>query len=174
MAYAPGYFCREHPTAGECVDREFRNERTRMAPNEDWAFPAGQRVARRTGESTVGRTDIKETGPPICLDGNGSLLWMGSAMIGDAVIPCKVYHSYSVFIPDGGREQMHDGHYDALVYDLDVMELVVASRGEIPTDKRPVQGGFDLEGRALYHAVGTVQLGAGTETRIPGRTGVHM
>lgn len=49
------------------------------------------------------------------------------------------------------------------------MEWVPTRNGEIPPDRRPIEGGYESNGEKLYHALGDIG-----EVKVPGKTGKHL
>jgi hypothetical protein len=49
------------------------------------------------------------------------------------------------------------------------MEWVPTRDGEIPPGRRPVEGGYEANGKKLYHALGDID---GVD--VPGKTGIHL
>jgi len=112
------------------------------------------------------------TKAPACYDGDGtSPVFLGSAIFDNSVHPCKVGPCLRppCRVPFGGSEVEHQGRYDLLPFDSDMMEWVPTSLGRIPADRYPVHGGYEENGARLYHAMATV-LGV----RVPGKTGEHL
>ncbi|KIK70058.1 hypothetical protein GYMLUDRAFT_53173 [Collybiopsis luxurians FD-317 M1] len=119
------------------------------------------------------------TGPPPCFDNdNVSPVFFGSAHFSDgSVHPCKVVPALSPSpcrVPYGGSEFQHSGPYNLLPFDPQTMELVPASRGQIPKGRRPIEGGHERDRNVkLYHAVANVVDG-GRFVRVPGKTAPHL
>lgn len=115
-----------------------------------------------------------QAGTPPCYDLDGSPLYFGSALMERAVHPCKVspnLHPYAR-ISYGGQELDHFGRFDLLPYDERAMVLVPSEYGRIPSNVRPVEGGYEEHGGKLFHGVGTVP---GYEhVRVPGKCGEHL
>ncbi|KAL8278495.1 hypothetical protein RQP46_009185 [Phenoliferia psychrophenolica] len=131
--------------------------------------PAGNRIPASTSEqfpaaALVGPTDFRDLG--------GEPVWVGSALNGKSVQPCKVApHLHPCArVPYGGQELGHEGRFDVLPI-TDAMEWVHASNGEIPKGRRPVEGGFEEGGEHLYHALVYVRE---HELVVPGKTGLHL
>ena len=66
--------------------------------------------------------------------------------------------------------------YDTAVLSSDMRENVDASdtvcgtgAGRVPPGKRPVEGGYEEGGEALFHAMAVVD-----GVNVPGKTGVHL
>lgn len=59
----------------------------------------------------------------------------------------------------------HEGAFEVLRFDPDSMELVRSAYGEIPEGRTPVGGGWESDGRILYHGLGEVD-----GVLVPGKT----
>ena len=112
-----------------------------------------------------------QSGPPVCMDADGvSPVFIGSAILDDCVHPCKIIPSVHppCRIPYGGNELEHHGRYNLLPITPD-MEWVATRNGEIPSGRRPVEGGYESNGEKLFHAIGNIN---GID--VPGKTGRHL
>ncbi|KAI0833514.1 hypothetical protein BC628DRAFT_1344074 [Trametes gibbosa] len=113
-----------------------------------------------------------QAGPPACVDADGRTpVYLGSALLGNAVHPCKIVPSLNppARVAYGGRELEHRGRFDLLPFDAGTMEWVPTAQGQIPVGRRPVEGGYEENGGKLFHALATVN-----GVRVPGKTGVHL
>ncbi|KAI0635958.1 hypothetical protein C8Q77DRAFT_1053446 [Trametes polyzona] len=114
----------------------------------------------------------QQAGPPVALDADGRTpVFVGSALLGNAVHPCKIVPSFSppARVAYGGRELEHKGRYDLLPFDSNTMEWVPTANGAIPPGRRPVEGGYEESGGKLYHALANVH-----GVKVPGKTGTHL
>ncbi|KAI0775184.1 hypothetical protein BD413DRAFT_471824 [Trametes elegans] len=114
----------------------------------------------------------QQAGQPVAYDADGRTpVFIGSALMGNAVHPCKIVPTFSspARVGYGGAEVEHRGRYDLLPFDPATMEWVPAARGQIPYGRRPVEGGYEETGGKLYHALATVQ-----GVQVPGKTGTHL
>ncbi|GBE87996.1 hypothetical protein BKA93DRAFT_793193 [Sparassis latifolia] len=112
-----------------------------------------------------------QLGPPVAHDADGrSPIYLGSALLPNAVHPCKVgpHLSPPCRVPYGGAEREHHGRYDLLPFDPATMEWVPTSRGLIPPGRRPIEGGYEESGK-LYHALADIR-----GMKVPGKTGEHL
>jgi len=132
--------------------------------------PQGFRIQ---GSSPGQMPDLKLLGPAPFKDLGGEPVYVASAIFGErgtSVHPGK----FGPHLPDpcrvpfGGVEYQHTGRYDLLILTPD-MEWVMTSHGKIPHGRRPIDGGFEEDGRRLYHAAVTLD---GVD--IPGKTGEHL
>ena len=100
-----------------------------------------------------------------------SRVFIGSALMEYAVHPCKITpdEAYHCRVSYGGGEFQHNGRYDLLPFVPEHMEFVKTSHGRVPHGRRPVKGGFENDGKELYHAVAVID---GVE--VPGKTGAHL
>jgi len=71
-------------------------------------------------------------------------------------------------VPFGGSEKIHQGRYDILPI-TPAMEWVPAKDGRIPKGVRPVEGGYESDGKFLYHAYATIN-----GCKVPGKVGAHL
>lgn len=71
--------------------------------------------------------------------------------------------------PFAGGEKGHNGRYDLLPFNAQLMEWVPASHGKIPYGRRPVEGGYEEDGSLLYHAMASIH-----GIKVPGKTGQHL
>lgn len=109
------------------------------------------------------------------MDADGtSPVYIGSALFEDGTVhPCKIAPKLSppCRVAFGG-EKGHQGRYDLLPFYPDRMEWVRTADGIIPTNRRPVMGGYENWNGArvdLYHARGLID-----GTMVPGKTGRHL
>ncbi|KAG2074228.1 hypothetical protein BDR04DRAFT_1151315 [Suillus decipiens] len=94
--------------------------------------------------------DLIHTKAPPCYDADGvSPVFIGSAIFQQSV--------------------EHKGQYNLLQFDPETMEWIRTSLGRIPHNRDPVTGGYEENGRNLYHAMGRVD-----NAWIPGKTGEHL
>ncbi|BGP20797.1 hypothetical protein JCM10213_008934 [Rhodosporidiobolus nylandii] len=129
------------------------------------APPAGLRIPCST-HSAPPSLDL--SGPPAFTDKDGSPVWVASAIVGTtAVHPCKVARGIPMY-GYGGGERHHTGRYDILPITHE-MEWVDASYGQIPKGRRPVEGGFEEDGKHLFHALATID-----GVQVPGKAGEHL
>ncbi|KAH9849703.1 hypothetical protein C2E23DRAFT_736520 [Lenzites betulinus] len=113
-----------------------------------------------------------QAGPPASVDADGRTpVYLGSALLGNAVHPCKIVPSLQppARVAYGTRELEHRGRFDLLPFDPSAMEWVPAANGQIPPGRRPVEGGYEESGGKLFHALANVN-----GVRVPGKTGVHL
>lgn len=91
--------------------------------------------------------------------------------MGDSVHPCKICpaRSPACIISYGGQEILHEGRYDLLIIDDELMEWVESVRKDVPPNRKGVEGGYEDHGVRLYHA-----LGSKYGMTIPGKIGVHL
>ena len=131
--------------------------------------PSGFRVPLTTTAPFPGQ---QQTGNPVAFDMDGrSPIFLGSALLGKSVHPCKIAPALSppCRVPYGGTEFEHHGRFDLLPFDPITMEWVFTSQGRVPPGKRPIEGGYEEHGGKLYHALAQV---SGVE--VPGKTGEHL
>lgn len=126
---------------------------------------SGQRILL---DSNAGPPPAKVVGPPVATDVGGEPLYIGSAVVGDSVYPCKLGAHLDQFchFANGGKEVRHKGQYYLLPFVADQMEWVDASHGYIPYNREPVEGGNDGSGATLYHVLLRVD-----GIQVPGKTG---
>ncbi|PBK98341.1 hypothetical protein ARMGADRAFT_1130358 [Armillaria gallica] len=105
------------------------------------------------------------TGLPPCHDTNGDPIYIGSAIFGKSIHPCKIEPHLAVpcSVPFSGRNIAHMGHYDLLPFNPNTMEFVLMSQGCFPAGRKLVKGGYDQDGTPLYHGVAMLN-----GIRIPG------
>ncbi|KAI0783674.1 hypothetical protein C8Q75DRAFT_725569 [Abortiporus biennis] len=130
--------------------------------------PSGFRVALATGQPFP----TQQAGQPASFDADGrSPVFIGSAIIGNSVHPCKIapHLNPPVRVGYGGREVEHQGRYDLLPFTPFNMEWVPTSKGKVPSGRRPVEGGYEDHGGKLYHALVTTH-----GVQVPGKTGEHL
>ena len=105
------------------------------------------------------------------MEANGANpVFIGSAIFDDSVHPCKIIFSVHppCHVPYGGAEVRHYGRFELLPITYG-MEWVPTKNGEIPFERRPVEGGNESSGERLYHALGRIN-----EVDVPGKTGEHL
>ena len=85
--------------------------------------------------------------------------------------PCKIAPRLSnpCRVPYGGQEWEHKGRYDLLPFNPSMMEIVPTSGGHIPPGRRPVEGGYEEDGRKLYHALAIID-----GVQVPGKCAEHL
>lgn len=100
-----------------------------------------------------------------------SRVFVGSAIMEYSVHPCKITpdKEHHCEVSYGGSEVQHNGRYDLLPFVPEHMEFVKTSHGRVPYGRRPVKGGFENDGKELYHAVAVID-----GVRVPGKTGAHL
>ncbi|KAI0649085.1 hypothetical protein C8Q79DRAFT_998961 [Trametes meyenii] len=131
--------------------------------------PSGFRIPLTDGSPFP---SFAQSGEPVALDADGHTpVYMGSALFGNAVHPCKIVPDFTppVRVSYGGEEREHRGRYDLLPFDSNTMEWVRTFSGVIPSGRRPVEGGYEETGGKLFHALATVN-----GVRVPGKTGEHL
>ena len=150
-------------------DRNEAKDRPQDQPPPRRPPPSGVRIQLDAG---VAIPPPNKTGPPVCMDTDGtSPVFIGSAVLHDVSLhPCKICPSASppCRVPYGGHEVEHNGEYNLLPTTPD-MEWVPTRNGEIPSGRRPVQGGYESNGEKLFHALGKIN---GID--VPGKTGRHL
>jgi len=132
--------------------------------------PSGYRVPLDSSDRSPFPTDFHQTGPPVAHDLDGSPIFIGSALMENAVHPCKIgpHLEPPCQVAYGGGELGHWGRYDLLPFDPNTMEWVHTEYGRIPYGRRPVEGGYE-DGGKLYHALAPVN-----GVQVPGKTGEHL
>lgn len=133
------------------------------------APPSGFRLALDTASPFP---EPRQAGQAPAYDADGvSPIFIGSAILGNAVLPCKVgpHLSPPVSVAYGGGEHGHQGRYDLLPFLPETMEFVPTSHGAVPPGRRPIEGGYEDQGAKLYHAIGVVN-----GVRVPGKAGAHL
>lgn len=107
---------------------------------------------------------------PALADLSGQPIYVVSAILGTSVHPGKAGpHLYpAVRISLGGYEVSHDGRFDLLPITPD-MAWLETSKGDVPKDYEPVQGGYEEGGQQLFHALAKLQ-----GCWIPGKTARHL
>ena len=108
---------------------------------------------------------------PPCNDSDGSPVYVGSALFPTSVHPCKIvprFRDTACRVPYGGQEVEHRGRYDLLPITAD-MEWVKTSGGKVPYGRRAVEGGYEEDGKKLYHAMILIE-----GVRVPGKAGEHL
>ncbi|KAK4194490.1 hypothetical protein QBC40DRAFT_319439 [Triangularia verruculosa] len=110
-----------------------------------------------------------------CADNDGSPVYIGSALhVNGGVHPCKIVSRFqssrkACRVPYGGEEICHVGEYDLLPFVPEVMEFVEAERGHPPPLRRPILGGYEADGKRLYHAIALVD-----GVWVPGKAAPHL
>ena len=66
-----------------------------------------------------------------------------------------------------------DARYDVLPIDNREMEWVDAKDGLTPKGRRAVEGGYERDGKPLFHALVPIRHD-GTVLQVPGKTGEHL
>ena len=114
--------------------------------------------------------DLLGRPPTTDFDASTGPIFIGSAIFPDSVHPCKIMPSLhpACRVSNGGTELEHHGRYDLLPITQD-MEWVPSGGGQLPPGRRPVEGGYEVNGGKLYHALGLIQ-----GVHIPGKTGEHI
>lgn len=123
-----------------------------LSPNEQ--FPASDRLGRPPATDFDGSTPV----------------FIGSAIFPDSVHPCRIVPSPQPLcrVLHNGSEVEHHGRYDLLPVTQD-MEWVPAKHGELPPGRRPIEGGYESNGKKLYHALGFIK-----GLYVPGKAGGHL
>ncbi|KAM0753981.1 hypothetical protein T439DRAFT_322869 [Meredithblackwellia eburnea MCA 4105] len=132
--------------------------------------PAGNRIPA----STTNDFPHELSGTPPCLDLGGQPVYVASALMGTkSVQPCKAapHLDSPCRVPYGGQEISHSGRFDILPI-TEMMEWVLASNGELPKGRRPVEGGYEENGEHLFHAL--VPINGHDNVVAPGKTGPHL
>ncbi|KAH6913066.1 hypothetical protein BKA70DRAFT_1076218, partial [Coprinopsis sp. MPI-PUGE-AT-0042] len=134
--------------------------------------PSGYRVPLTAAGGSPFPAQAQSGYPPLFDADGASPIFIGSALFGDSVHPCKIgphLRPSVCSVPYDGREFPHEGRYDLLPFVPDQMEWVRASNGRIPQGRRPIEGGYEANGHKLYHALANVD-----GVRVPGKTGEHL
>ncbi len=110
------------------------------------------------------------TGPPTFHDTNGDPIYIGSAIFGTSIHPCKIEPHLAVpcSVPFSGRKIAHMECYDLLPFNPNTMEFVLMSQGHFPAGRKLVKGGYNQDGTPLYHGVATLN-----GIKIPGSISHH-
>ncbi|KAF9526414.1 hypothetical protein CPB83DRAFT_858059 [Crepidotus variabilis] len=156
--YSPTYRCAVHPPAGAFINRVFRQEFVELGSELLVETPAaGERLAT-IGTSNDKFPDSAQTGPPAFH--NDEAVFIASAILANSVIPCKMVNRTLkrcvYFSLNDKKRSAHGGRVDILPYSSQTFEWVKASHGRIPADRKPVEGGYEEDGRLLYHAAGVM------------------
>jgi len=135
--------------------------------------PQGFRIAIDAGAPFPDpATSTATIGQPPFVGAAGEPIYLGSAVIGEGteVQPCKIVPSLGrpCRILVAGAEVEHAGKFDLLPLTSD-MEWVTITSGPLPVGRRFVDGGFEKDGKRLYHAAATVE-----GISLPGKTGEHL
>ena len=112
-----------------------------------------------------------QLGRPPTTDSDGfTPVFIGSAIFPDSVHPCKITPSLypPCRVTHGGGEVEYHARFDLLPITQD-MEWVPTRNGQVPPGRRPIEGGYEVNGGKLYHALGLVQ-----GVHVPGKTGEHL
>jgi len=133
--------------------------------------PSGHRIllSSRGGPPFPG---VEQTRGAPFTDADGkSPVFIGSAFMQNSVHPCKITPNLprACHVSYDGVEVIHDGLYDLLPFVPEHMEFVLTSGGHIPPGRRPVKGGFEHDGKELYHAVAVIK-----GIKVPGKTGLLL
>jgi len=155
----------------DSFDRQLQHQQP-LPPRNSHPPPSGFRIPLA---SNAEFPSPQQVGPRACVDVNGvSLVYLGSAILGDSIVPCKIAPSVhpACRVPHEGVELHHYGTYDLLPITSD-MEWVPTMKGEIPPGRRPVEGGYESNGAKLYHALGTLYT-FGVYVGVPGKAGEHL
>lgn len=135
--------------------------------------PSGYRIPLSSlGEVTSPFPGVERTRGAPFTDADGkSPIFVGSALMQYSVHPCKIAPKLPqpCYVSYGGAEIVHDGRYDLLPFVPEHMEFVLTSSGRVPPGRRPVKGGFEHDGKELYHAVAVIE-----GIKVPGKTGSHL
>ncbi|KAF9525764.1 hypothetical protein CPB83DRAFT_908881 [Crepidotus variabilis] len=174
--YNPAYCCSIHNSAEVCVNRVFQEELIKVVSKLPLQSFAGERLALNT-EDPFPRTN--ELGPRISLESHlGRVttqpIFLASILQNSSVIPCyatDLFCPYTWF-PGNYTENSHEGRFDLLPYSPEQMEWILTSHGNIPPGRQPISGGYDEEGRELYHALAALPPDEGL--KVPGQTGEHL
>lgn len=131
---------------------------------------AGQRIALSTdtpfpSPSTLPPSSLHDRGGP------HQLVYVGSALFGLSVHPCKIapHLNPPVRVGYDGDEHDHWGQFDLLPINHQTMDWVPTSHGRIPLGRRPVEGGYEENGARLFHAIAYID-----NIWVPGKTGEHI
>ena len=132
--------------------------------------PSGYRIPLSIPGPPFPGVERTREAPFTDVDGK-SRVFVGSALMEYSVHPCKITPdaAHHCYVSYGGREIAHNGRYDLLPFVPEHMEFVKASHGRVPYGRRPVKGGFENDGKELYHAVVVID-----GLRVPGKTAVHL
>ena len=148
-------------------------------------FSSGHRVPLQAGDPLP---SLHETGPAPFLDADGGPVFIGSALFGRSVHPCKIVpnvrdseafgtlsHIILMQLPQPCRvpyaceERQHLGRYDLLPFIPGAMEWVTTSGGRVPIGRHPIEGGYEEDRSRLYHAAARIG-----HIIVPGKTGAHL
>ncbi|KAI9512027.1 hypothetical protein F5148DRAFT_974203 [Russula earlei] len=113
----------------------------------------------------------RSRGAPFTDADGKSPVFVGSALMQYSVHPCKIAPNQPrpCYVSYGGVEITHQGRYDLLPFVPEHMEFVKTSNGLVPPGRRPVKGGFENDGKELYHAAAVIN-----GVKVPGKTGPHL
>ena len=114
---------------------------------------AGQRIGLSIGGSPFPGQEITGTAPFIDLD--GTPIFVGSAVHGESIQPCKIspVASWRCLFAMNGTEITPTTNYTLLLIDGSTMEWVPTRSGKVPPRKIAVEGGYEEDGTRLYHAM---------------------
>ncbi|KAF9525766.1 hypothetical protein CPB83DRAFT_858855 [Crepidotus variabilis] len=171
--YEPVYRCtitgKTKKSVGTCVDQVFRQELTNIDPGLFSHSFAGERLALIQWKNLP---DLNQRGPSVAPNED---IFLGSALLDSSVMPCFVttgideYQEVFYFASYWADGEMPSEIFDVLPYSPERMEWVPTSQGKIPHGRQPISGGYDEEGRQLYHA-GV----PGSGLKLLGYTGEHL
>jgi len=132
--------------------------------------PSGYRVPLSMPGPPFPGVERTRAAPFTDADGK-SRVFVGSALMEYSVHPCKITpdKDHHCHVSYGGSEMQHNGRYDLLPFVPEHMEFVKTSHGRVPYGRRPVKGGFENDGKELYHAVAVID-----GVKVPGKTGAHL
>jgi len=140
-------------------------------PQKQQVPPSGYRIPLSSPGGPPFPGVERTRGAPFTDADGTSPVFIGSAILQYSVHPCKIAPNQPrpCYVSYGGEEIVHEGRYDLLPFVPEHMEFVSTSGGRIPPGRRPVKGGFEHDGKELYHAVAFVE-----GIKVPGKTGVHL
>lgn len=158
----PLAYINDRNTASSCYSDSSNSSRT-GARRETQATYGNQRriyFFSSSPASGISQGDIAETPGR---GNSGQKLFFGSAHIGDMYGPREIHPCALGRFPSGifYHKCLHasrNAPFTLLPFNPTTMELVVASSGRMPTNRRPVEGGYDSQGNTLYHGVVFSQL----------------
>lgn len=132
--------------------------------------PSGYRIPLSMPGPPFPGVERTREAPFTDVDGR-SRVFIGSALLEYSVHPCKITPDgkHHCQVSYGGDEIAHNGRYDLLPFVPEHMEFVKTSHGRVPHGRRPVKGGFENDGKELYHAVAVID-----GVKVPGKAGIHL